>query len=92
LIASSRIVAETSPAAALLAAFATPGVSSSGCARACFKNAFQVGRRIPQGLKPVFLLAHGGTAEEAAEKVIRIAKSSPQALKREYIFNDLRHE
>jgi hypothetical protein len=31
--------------------------------RACFKNAFQVGRRIPQGLKPAFLLAHGGTAE-----------------------------
>jgi hypothetical protein len=31
--------------------------------RECFKNAFQVGRRIPQGLKPSFLLAHGGTAE-----------------------------
>jgi len=31
--------------------------------RACFKNAFQVGQRIPQGLKPAFLLAHGGTAE-----------------------------
>jgi hypothetical protein len=50
--------------------------------RACFKNAFQVGRRIPQGLKPAFLLAQGGTAEEAAEKLDTTAKSSPQALKR----------
>jgi hypothetical protein len=43
-------------------------------------------------IKPAFLLAHGGTAEQAAEKLIRAAKSSPQALKREYIFNDLRHK
>jgi hypothetical protein len=28
-----------------------------------FQNAFQVWRRIPQGLKPAFLLAYGGTAE-----------------------------
>jgi hypothetical protein len=33
-----------------------------------------------------------GTAEEAAEKLIRTAKSSPQALKREHVFNGLRHE
>jgi hypothetical protein len=37
-------------------------------------------------------LAPGGTAEEAAEKLIRTAKNSPQALKREHVFNDLRHE
>jgi hypothetical protein len=30
--------------------------------------------------------------KEDAEKLIRVAKSSPQALKREHIFNDLRHE
>ena len=29
----------------------------------CFKNAFQVGRRGPQGLKPAFLLSPGGTAK-----------------------------
>ena len=31
--------------------------------KVCFKNAFQAGRRVPQGLRPAFLLAHGGTAE-----------------------------
>ncbi len=31
--------------------------------RACFKNAFRVGRRIPQGLKPRFLAVFSGTTE-----------------------------
>jgi hypothetical protein len=34
-------------------------------------------------------LALGGTAEQAAEKVIESAKSTPQALKRGHILNDL---
>jgi hypothetical protein len=38
---------------------------------------------VPQGLKPTYLLARGGTAEEAAEKVSKGAKNSPQALKRD---------
>jgi hypothetical protein len=40
-------------------------------------------------------LLHGGltaAAKEAAEKLFYSAKSSPQALKRERIFNVLRHE
>ncbi len=37
---------------------------------------------LPQGLKPAYLLARGGTAEEAAEKVEKDTKSSPRALKR----------
>jgi hypothetical protein len=31
--------------------------------RACFIDAFQLGRRFPQGLKPAFLQAQNGTAE-----------------------------
>jgi hypothetical protein len=46
----------------------------------------------PLGLEPAFLAIVSGTAKEAAEKLIRTAKSPPQALKREHIFNDLRHE
>jgi hypothetical protein len=46
--------------------------------RARFKNAFRVGRRIAQGLKPAFLLAHGGTAEQLAEKWdVFLVPSSP---------------
>jgi hypothetical protein len=56
------------------------------------KNAVQAGRSIPQGLKPAFLLAYGGTAEKAAKKLSKAVNNSPQALKRGYIFNDLRHE
>jgi len=50
--------------------------------KACFKNAFQHRKRGPQGLKPAFLKVLVGTAEEAAEKLTKAAKSSPQALKR----------
>ena len=34
----------------------------------------------------------GGTAEQAAEKLVECAKSLPQALKRGHIFSELRHE
>jgi hypothetical protein len=43
----------------------------------------------PQGLKPASLLAPGGTAEEAAEKLFEGVRSSPQALKRKHIFDGL---
>jgi hypothetical protein len=38
------------------------------------------------------LRARPAAAKQAAEKVASSAKNSPQALKREHIFNDLRHE
>ncbi len=34
--------------------------------RACFINAFQLGRHVPQGLKPVFSQALNGTAKSRA--------------------------
>jgi hypothetical protein len=40
-------------------------------------NSFRVGRRGPQGLKPAFLLALNGTAEEAAEKA-DLRRSAPK--------------
>jgi hypothetical protein len=46
----------------------------------------------PSAAKAACIGGFSGTAEQAAEKLIRTAKSSPQALKREHIFNDLRHE
>jgi hypothetical protein len=66
-------------------------------ARLCIGNRFWSLDRVPngaslRGLKPAILLAHGGTAEQAAEKFVERARSSPQALKRGHIFNDLRHE
>jgi hypothetical protein len=42
-----------------------------------------------RAIKPASLLALGGTAEQAAEKVAAGANSLPQALKRGHIFNDL---
>jgi hypothetical protein len=39
--------------------------------------------------KAACLAGLNGTAEEAAEKVIERAKSTPQALKRGHILNDL---
>ncbi len=50
-----------------------------------FINAFPFVRHVPQRLKPAFCWALNGTAEEAAEKVVERAKSTPRALKREQI-------
>jgi hypothetical protein len=47
-----------------------------------FIKAFQLRKRVPQGLKPGFLKVLTGTAKEAAEKLDKASKSSPQALKR----------
>jgi len=46
----------------------------------------------PSAAKAACGAGFSGTAEQAAEKLASSAKSSPQALKREHIFNDLRHE
>jgi hypothetical protein len=43
---------------------------------------------MPQGLKPAFLLAHGGTAEEAAEKVNQGREKLTAGAKAQRIFND----
>ena len=37
--------------------------------RVGFINAFQLGRRVPEGLKPAFFQALNDTAKDAAEKV-----------------------
>jgi hypothetical protein len=50
-------------------------------AKVRFMNAFQVERLDPQGLKPAFFMALGGTAEQLAEKVGVEQKSRPQRLK-----------
>ena len=75
-----------------------------GGSRAGSTNVSPLGRRFPKGLKPAFLQTEDGTAEavpypkpshedgtaeQAAEKVVEGAKSTPQALKRGHIFNDL---
>jgi hypothetical protein len=46
----------------------------------------------PSAAKAGIRCSYGGTAEQAAEKLDKAAESSPQALKRERIFNVLRHE
>src|SRR5208282_1987923 len=43
----------------------------------------------PQGLKPAWFAGVSGTTKEAAEKVVERVRSTPQALKRGHIFDDL---
>ena len=44
---------------------------------------------VPQGLKPAFSQGLHRTAEQATERVVASGSSSPQALKRKYIFSGL---
>jgi hypothetical protein len=46
-------------------------------AKAGFLSAFQMGRRIPQGLKPAFSQALKGTAEQAAE-ILKVRRAAPK--------------
>jgi hypothetical protein len=59
------------------------GTTRTDETRAAFANGFQLGRHVPQGLKPAFLPVSNGTAEEAAEKLIPDQTVLPQRLKPE---------
>jgi len=48
-----------------------------------FHKCLSVRKARPSGAKARIFVAHGGTAEQAAEKVDKAAKNSPQALKRD---------
>jgi hypothetical protein len=60
--------------------------------RVCFINAFQLRKRVPQGLKPAFLKVLIGTAREAAEKLTQGREKLTAGAKAQRIFNGLRHD